>query len=65
MNGKYIVANYQPGLNALYEFRGKSTFIKPKLSDYQDLGFGSVLIEIDTGNVYFFDTEIDDWINPF
>ena len=45
------------------EFRAKSTDIKP-IGTYEGepIPNGSVYLEMDTQNVYFYDGETDEWI---
>jgi len=61
MNGSYRVIEYRPGVNAFYHFRGLSAYPKPTLAEYSDLGFGSELLEIDTGNVFIYDSDNGKW----
>ena len=61
----YIVESVRRGSPRgpyVYSFRGKSAFAKPKLADYPDMATGSDLWDIDTGRVYTFDADIDDWL---
>lgn len=41
------------------EYRGNSTRVKPKSAD--GVLDGDELVEYDTGKVYVFDADIDDW----
>jgi len=62
MQGKYRVIEFRPGANTFRHFRGLSTYPKPTLDDYPNLGFGSELIEIDTGNIFIYDSDNDVWL---
>lgn len=46
-------------------FKGKSTDTKPKVN-WGDMKIrnGETFMEIDTGTVYFYDEEIEDWTLP-
>ena len=46
-------------------FRGKSTDTKPRYN-YGDIELwnNDSFLEIDTGEVLFYDKDIDDWISP-
>lgn len=47
------------------KFKGKSTDTKPKIKwGDLDIRNGETFFEFDTGEVYFYDKEIDDWIIP-
>lgn len=41
---------------------GKSTDIKPISTEYDIIPNGSALMEIDTGDVYFYDADTDTWL---
>jgi hypothetical protein len=43
------------------EFRGLSTDTKPTTLDNEDIANGSVFIEIDTGKIFFYDLENEEW----
>jgi len=47
----------------LCEFRGLSTDDKPTNLDDGEIENGSVFIEIDTGNIYMYDLENEEWNN--
>jgi hypothetical protein len=49
--------NTQEGNNPILEIRGLSTDEKPT----ENISNGSVFIEIDTGNMYFYDAENEEW----
>lgn len=46
----------------LAEFRGLSTDVKPIMFGEQKVENGSIFIEIDTGKVYFYDLENEQWM---
>ena len=43
------------------ELRGLSTDIKPTTVDNKIIDNGSIFIEIDTGSIYFYDLESQEW----
>lgn len=43
------------------ELRGLSTDEKPSEINNQKIGNGSVFVEIDTGKIYFYDLENEQW----
>ena len=43
------------------ELRGLSTDNKPTEIDGKTIGNGSVFIEIDTGKIFFYDAENEEW----
>ena len=43
------------------EFRGLSTDTKPTEIDNKNITNGSVFIEIDTGKLFFYDSENEEW----
>ena len=45
----------------LAELRGLSTDTKPEKMNGQDIENGSIFIEIDTGDIYFYDLENKQW----
>ena len=45
----------------ILELRGLSTDIKPTTINGEEVGNGSVYIEIDTQNVYFYDADSQTW----
>lgn len=45
----------------ILELRGLSTDIKPTTINGEEVGNGSVYIEIDTQKVYFYDAESQTW----
>jgi len=45
----------------LVEYNGLSTHVKPVEDNF---AFGSSFFEVDTGNVYFFNEESQEWMNP-
>lgn len=45
----------------LVELRGLSTDAKPDKINGQDIENGSTFIEIDTGNIYFYDFDNKQW----
>lgn len=46
---------------ALVELRGLSTDEKPTEINRKKIDNGSVFIEIDTGNIFFYDLENEEW----
>lgn len=47
-----------------YEWRGKSTDVKPVQSADKIIPNGSAFFEMDTGDVYFWDTDAQAWVIP-
>ncbi len=43
------------------ELRGLSTDTKPTETDGKTIGNGSTFIEIDTGKIFFYDAENEEW----
>lgn len=43
------------------ELRGKSTDTKPTEIDGKTIGNGCVFVEIDTGKIFFFDADSEEW----
>jgi hypothetical protein len=62
MNGKYRVIEFRPGTNPFYHFRGMSTYPKPVSTESLVIGFGSECYEIDTQNIFMYDSDNDAWI---
>ena len=50
------------GTKILAEFRGLSTDVKPVMNGEEKVENGSIFIEIDTGRVYFYDLENEQWM---
>lgn len=48
----------------LCELRGLSTDEKPTELEYGKINNGSVFIEMDTQNIYFFDLNSNSWLTP-
>lgn len=48
----------------LCEFRGLSTDNKPSSINNGDILNGSTFIEMDTQEIYFYDEENSEWVNP-
>ena len=46
-----------------WEFRGKSTDIKPVEVNGLNIPNGSAFFEFDTGDVYFWDDDAKEWIS--
>lgn len=43
------------------EIRGLSTDEKPLIEDFAELNNGAVFVEIDTGKIFMYDKENDEW----
>ena len=56
-----VIKNKENGEVITGELRGKSTDTKPTTIDGKTIGNGSAFIEIDTGKVYLFDGETQEW----
>lgn len=48
----------------LVELRGLSTDTKPKKINNSAIENGSVFVEIDTQDIYFYDLSSEEWLNP-
>lgn len=48
----------------LTELRGLSTDEKPTKIEENNIGNGSVFIEIDTQKIYIYDSATNEWVNP-
>lgn len=48
----------------LVELRGLSTDTKPKTINNSIIENGSVFVEIDTQDIYFYDLSSEEWLNP-
>ena len=57
-------SNIENGGKFLVELRGLSTDEKPTTINGGAIENGSVFIEIDTQDIYFFDKESREWVNP-
>lgn len=49
---------------AAYEWRGKSTDVKPIQTEDKKIPNSSAFFEMDTGDVYFWDTDTQSWVIP-
>lgn len=56
-----IVKNTDEGQVIYAELRGLSTDTKPSKIGDKTIGNGSVFIEIDTGNVFLYNEETQEW----
>lgn len=55
-----VITNNEGEAKAL-EFRGLSSDTKPTQLDGETIANGSVFIEIDTGKIFFYDLENEQW----
>lgn len=55
------VINTEEGQKITGELRGLSTDTKPTEIDEKIIDNGSVFIEIDTGNIFFYDLDSETW----
>lgn len=56
-----VVKNKEEGQEIYAELRGLSTDTKPTTIGDKAIGNGSAFVEIDTGNIVFFDGESKEW----
>lgn len=60
-----MVTPLDPNRTRNNAYTGLSTNAKPTPSDTLELHNGDRYIEMDTGNVFFWDEENAEWLNPF
>ena len=62
---EYTIASINRGVPRgpyLYSFMGKSTYTKPALAEFGDMGTGSDLYDLDTQQVFLYDRDNDIWV---
>lgn len=56
-----VIKNKKLGKMMIGELRGLSTDEKPTTFEGKKIGNGSIFIEIDTGKIFFYDLENEQW----